>query len=252
MQIHLEYFIFCVGLTASTLPSNTDLPARRQDDSTGLEGSARNGQNQGIFDMRVCFCCLATFLPSVLVIILKHWTRPDDVDYEEYLREWSLFGLAIPIFFMIVAILRGLYLIKDFASMQDRNVCKTFIFKKRFIFIGSFMGAVSCVMFEIVSDKKHSIFISYIVARLSGIFQLYVQTIFLLILERTCVKSYQKIWRVVLYLSTGNLLLWIYYGYLRGNRLYTPDIDQVIIPLLTLYRFLSFVDFYRIYYFGKS
>jgi hypothetical protein len=246
----LEYFIFCVGLTASTLPSSFQLPKTEDDDNSELEG---NRQNQhSVFDMKVSFCCLVTFLPSLLVIILKHWTRPDDVEYNEYLRGWSLFGIALPIFLMIVAILKGLYLIKDFTTVQENNACRKWIFQKSTIFIFAFMGAVSCVIFETSSDEKHSLFIAYIMVRISGIFQLYIQTIFLLILERTSVKSYKKIWRVTLYLSTGNLLLWIYYGYLKGSGLYTPYVDQVIIPLLTMYRFLSFVEFYRIYYLGKS
>lgn len=253
LYIHLEYFTFCVGLTASILPSSLELPERQEGDTPEPEGSLRNRQyHDKIPDMMVSFYCLVSFLPVLLVLILKCWTRPSDFDYDEYLRPWWIFGIVTTMFPMIVIIFRGLHLMKDIALTQGSSVCEKWIFKNSVIFIACFMGAVSCWMFDILFDR-HYLSIAYIAVRLSEILQLYIQTMFLLILERISVKSYKKIRRIALYLSTGNLLLWIYHGCItRTNILYTPEINQVIISLLTMYRFLSFIDFYRIYRLGKS
>lgn len=81
-------------------------------------------------------------------------------------------------------------------------------------------------------------------------FQVFLQAVFLLILERIDTAFYRKLKNIALYLCVGNLILWLYREYVlaRGTALeIPPEVEHVIFSLMSMNRFLSFLRFYRIY-----
>ena len=83
LQTHLNYFLLCVGLTASTLPSGSSL-ADESDTLGWSQNSNRKLHRKKIIsegnkfpDLIFMFVSLASFLPSLVVVILQELARAD-------------------------------------------------------------------------------------------------------------------------------------------------------------------------------
>ena len=55
------------------------------------------------------FVSLASFLPSLVVVILQELTHPPDLGAAIYLREWYLSTATCPMIFLIIAVYKGLH-----------------------------------------------------------------------------------------------------------------------------------------------
>lgn len=252
MQIHLKYFIICTGLTASILP--TSLTSK---DTVGLKESQHSGINppnrKRCPDLIVVAFSIVMFIPCLIILILKHWTRPPEYDEVEYLRVWWVTFAIIPNVLLIIATYCGLHRVRDFyiITLKQDYASEGWVFRNDGISILCSVGDISWNILTWHREFTNSFVFGLTFLRLTYIFQVFLQTVFLLILERTSFHSYQKIRNITLCLSVGNAILWLYVEYLvprdRGFKEIPPELEQIMFSLSTLNRVLSFLRFYRIY-----
>lgn len=254
IQIHLKYFIICAGLTASILPANLTSKDIDQDELKESPHSGINQQNRKRYpDLIVVVFSLVIFIPCLVILILKHWTRPPEYDEVEYLRVWWVTFAIIPNVVLIVATYCGLHRVRDFyiITLKQDYASERWVFRNDVISILCLVGDVSWNILTWYRQFTNSFVFGLILLRLTYIFQDFLQTVFLLILERISLYSYQKIKKIALCLCVGNLILWLYVEYMvprdRGFREIPPEVEQVLFSLSTLNRVLSFLRFYRIY-----
>lgn len=256
MQIHSKYFIICIGLIASILP--TSIPSKDTDEgepkeSQSCDRNQRNGERFLRQSLIVTCCSFAPFIPCLVVLVLTQWTRPPEVEEIEYLRIWWLSSALIPNALLIVATYRGLHRVKylPIKNSVHNHEAKRWVFKNDVLSIICFMGDNCFCVLSWHRETGRSAFFELTLLRFSYIYQLFVQTVFLLILERITVDYFQKIKHIALFLCVGNLVLWFYPEYLvpSGTTLkeIPPELEQIIFSLSSMNRFLSFVRFYRIY-----
>lgn len=152
-----------------------------------------------------------------------------------------------------MATYRGLHRVKYFPIKNSvhNHEAKRWVFKNDVLSIICFMGDNCFCVLSWHRETGRSAFFELTLLRFSYIYQLFVQTVFLLILERITVDYFQKIKHIALFLCVGNLVLWFYPEYLvpSGTTLkeIPPELEQIIFSLSSMNRFLSFVRFYRIY-----
>lgn len=252
MQIHLKYFIICTGLTASILP--TRLTSK---DTVGLKESQHSGINppnrKRCPDLIAVAFSIVMFIPCLIILILKHWTRPPEYDEVEYLRVWWVTFAIIPNVLLIIATYCGLHRVRDFyiITLKQDYASEGWVFRNDGISILCSVGDISWNILTWHREFTNSFVFGLTFLRLTYIFQVFLQTVFLLILERTSFHSYQKIRNITLCLSVGNAILWLYVEYLvprdRGFKEIPPELEQIMFSLSTLNRVLSFLRFYRIY-----
>lgn len=263
LQIRINYFLLCLGMAACTLPTGLSLPETNEalnssTEMVTIERSGNEEQRTRLPDIVTTFVCLASFLPCTVVFVLKKWTCPPEVSSSEYLREWYLPTSTCPMIFLIIAVYRGLHRIKKYP--RERNQCHQtsvkWIFKNDVIFIICLMGDVSRSTLTGIGELDQSFLFLTILLRLCYIFQIFLQTVFLLITERISLMSFIKLRQVALYLCVGNLVIWIYTEYLvKPTTTYTelpPEFEQIMFSLSSMNRFLSFIRSYRIYSLSKS
>lgn len=250
LQIHLKYFIICMGLTASLLPTHTQSPEINEDKRIKTPPSGRNQRIMNMYSrIIVTFSFLVSFIPSLVVLLLTNWTRPHDIVESEYLRVWRLLSAMIPIVLLIIFVYCGLHRLNDISS-RHYHASNALIFNNDAIFIICLVGDTSWCVIRLFLDLTKTCVFLLILLCLSYIFQVFLQTVFLLILERIDTASYRKLKNIALYLCVGNLILWLYHEYVlaRGTALeIPPEVEHVIFSLMSMNRFLSFLRFYRIY-----
>lgn len=256
MQIHSKYFIICVGLIASILPTSISSKDTYEDEPKESQPCGRNQRNGKRFprmSLIVTCCSFAPFIPCFVVFVLTQWTRPPEIEEIEYLRIWWLSSALIPNASLIIATYRGLHRVKclPIKTSIHNHEAKRWVFKNDVLSIICFMGDNCFCVLSWHRESGRSAFFVLTLLRFSYIFQLFVQTVFLLILERLTVDNFQKIKHIALFLCVGNLILWFYPEYLvpLGTTLkeIPPELEQVIFSLSSMNRFLSFVRFYRIF-----
>lgn len=254
MQIHLKYFIICTGLTASILPTSFTSKDADQNELKESTHSEINQQNRKRCpDLIVVAFSLVMFIPCLIILILKHWTRPPEYDEVEYLRVWWVTFAIIPNVLLIIATYCGLHRVRDFyiITLKQDYASERWVFRNDGISIFCSVGDVSWNILTWHREFTNSFVFGLSLLRLTYIFQVFLQTVFLLILERTPFHSYQKIRNIALCLCVGNAILWLHVEYLvprdRGFKEIPPEVEQIMFSLSTLNRVLSFLRFYRIY-----
>ena len=253
LQTHINYFILCVGLTASTLPSGLYQPENNADSETINQNGLEEHKTR-IPDIVVIFASLVSFLPTIVVIVMAKYTRPPEISASMYLREWFLSTVLCPVVFLIVAAYKGLHHLKTYSTIEHtgrQKVSVKWIFKNDIISIMCVIGDISKCTLSFISELEQPFLHLLIILRLCYIFQIFVQTVFLLITERINLKYYRKMKHIALFLCVGNLVLWVYLEYpIKSPKAYSelpPEFEQIISSLSSMNRFLSFARFYRIY-----
>lgn len=251
LQIHLQYFIICVGLSASILQTHIQSPEINQDKRIKNPPSGRNQQIKNRYpSIIVTFGSLFSFIPNLVVLLLIYWKHPSDIVDSEYLRGWRLLSALIPTVLLIISVYCGLHRIKKDISSRNCYASNAWIFHNDAIFIICLVGDTSWCILHLFLDLSKSFAFLLTLLCISYLFQVFLQAVFLLILERIDTASCRKLQHIALFLCMGNLILWWYPEYVlaSGGALEIPrEAEHVILSLMSMNRFLSFLRFYRIY-----
>ena len=260
LQTHLNYFLLCVGLTASTLPSGSSL-ADESDTLGWSQNSNRKLHRKKIIsegnkfpDLIFMFVSLASFLTSLVVVILQELTHPPDYGAARYLREWYLSTATCPMIFLIIAVYRGLHCIKECPIRVHKNDNYSSVkraFKNDVIFIICFMGDTSRCALTWLRELNKPFLSLGIFLRSIYIIECFLQTVFLLTAERKTVVSDAKMKQIALFLCVGNLVLLIYRELLEIFTEHPSEYELIIFSLSSMNRFLAFVRSFRIYSISK-
>lgn len=155
----------------------------------------------------------------------------------------------IPIVLLIIFVYCGLHRLNDISS-RHYHASNALIFNNDAIFTICLVGDTSWCVIRLFLDLTKTFVVLMIFLCLIYMFQVFLQAVFLLILERIDTAFYRKLKNIALYLCVGNLILWLYREYVlaRGTALeIPPEVEHVIFSLMSMNRFLSFLRFYRIY-----
>jgi hypothetical protein len=188
------------------------------------------------------------FFPTLLVFILQQHSESS----AEYFDLSCVLCTFIPVSVMIVVTYRGFHVLRMSPLLLDHDSFHGHVFNSDVMLIFSSMGNVSYCVLVLLSTAQHKYFHFFFIRYVCGILEIFLQTVFLVLLRRYPKHIYKQMKGALSFLCVANLLYWGFDEYVfRFQHPHKvlgsswPSVRKFVLTFVSFYRFQSFIYLYR-------